>query len=403
MLQARSSRLEPSKPTPTTLAHYNYRRLITRLLPFVVAAVVYLALPVVIQGDFALSILCLGGIVAIGAIGLNLLTGLSGQVSLGHAFFVGVGAYAGAYLGDNLRLPLIAWLPLVGVIGGIAGLLFGPIALRLRGTYLVIVTLGLVYIGIYLFQTVTVVTGGLTGRSVAMRPRVGPLNFTRLTLGGQIYSRNQGMFWLIWLIVIIATLTARNLGRGRTGRALQTIRDRPNVAAAVGIPVAAYKIRAFVVSSAFAAAAGGLYALYVQFIDPQQFDLTLSIQYITVIIIGGMGSVWGSIAGAVIVSALPDIIQRFSGSLPFIATTSGSNGSGLSVFVFDQLIYGVLIIAFLIFEPNGLRAIALRVYRLAVPRSWIVSGRWARNQISAGGEPVSDKRKGVPDEVVQHG
>jgi branched-chain amino acid transport system permease protein len=328
---------------------------VRRWLPATAAFAAYLVFPAVVQGDFWLSMLCLSGIGAIGALGLNLLTGLSGQVSLGHAFFLGVGGYAVAALGAHAGLPMIVWLPAAGVVGGLAGALFGPVALRLQGTYLVIGTLGLVYLGMYIFQSVPAISGGLSGESVTVSASLGPLDFAALQLGSQRYSRNQGMFWLIWALVACAALLCRNLSNGRVGRALRSIRDYTNVAVATGVPVASYKVKCFVVSSALAGIAGGLYACYVQFLDPQQWNLGLSIEYITIIIIGGMGSVSGTIVGAVVVLAIPSLLQRYGGLLPFLSHGAGT--AGLSVFIFNQIVYALLIIAFLLFEPGGINGL----------------------------------------------
>lgn len=336
-------------------------------LPVAVLAA-YISLPILVQGDLALSILCSAGIVAVGAIGLNLLTGYAGQVSLGHAFFLGIGAYAGASLGDDLGWSVALWLPAAAIVGAAAGALIGPLALRLRGGYLIIVTLGLVYVGMYLFETATPVTGGLSGRSVTANNTVGPLDFTHLMFGGERFSRNQGMFWLIWIVVIAVALLARNITRGRVGRGLKAVRDREAVASAAGVSVATYKVRVFAVSSALGAMAGALQASYLQFLEPSQWNLGVSIQYITVIIIGGMGSIGGTVTGAVVVGAMPVLIQRYSASLPFLAASAPASGPALTAPVFNRLLYGLLIIGFLLFEPRGLSAVSARV-RDAVSRA----------------------------------
>jgi branched-chain amino acid transport system permease protein len=331
----------------------------------VVAVVIacYVLTPLFVQSDFTLSMLCTIGIVAVGAIGLNILTGYAGQVSLGHAFFLGVGAYAGAALGDDLGLPFPVWLALTGVIGGLCGAVLGPLALRVRGAYLIILTLGLVYIGAYLFQSMTPISGGLSGRAVSANLSLGPIDFTNLRIFGETYSRNQGMFWLIWGVVLLVSLVAINLVTGRVGRGLRTLKERESIASAVGVPVPSYKLRAFAASSALAAVAGGLWGAYTQYLDPQQWNLDVSIQYIAVIIIGGVGSIWGTVAGAAVVCGTPVIIQRYSESLPFLAPPGGSGEMALTAPIFNQLMYGVLIIGFLLFEPTGLHGTFARLAR----------------------------------------
>jgi len=216
-------------------------------------------LPMVVQDDFWLSVLIYVGITAVGALGLNLLTGYCGQISLGHAFFIGAGAYITGWLGGKLGLPLVLWLPLAAVTGGLLGAVVGPFALRLRGHYLAIVTLGLVFIGEHLWRNLKGLTGGNSGTSVNAGISVGPVDFNRLVLAGEVYSRNQGFFWLVWALVAVVALLVKNLVRTRPGRALQAVRDRDQAAEVIGVRAGRYKIGAFVVSSAIASVAGALF------------------------------------------------------------------------------------------------------------------------------------------------
>jgi branched-chain amino acid transport system permease protein len=331
----------------------------------------YLVAPTVLQNDFWLSVLIYSGITAIGAIGLNLLTGYCGQVSLGHAFFIGVGAYCAAALGGTLGLPLPLWLLGAALVGGAIGALVGPFALRLRGLYLAIVTLGLVFIGEHLWRNLTGLTGGNSGTSVVADASLGPVDFSSLRLAGEIYSRNQGWFWLVWGIVLLTALLAKNLARTRPGRAMQAVRDRDVAAEVIGVSAGRYKIGAFAVSSAIAAVAGSLFGAYQQFVSPEEWGLLLSVQYIAVIIVGGMGTVFGSILGALFVGALPALIDRYSAALPGVSTGIGGDGF-ISVFALNQAVFGVLIVMFLVFEPRGLAGIWLRIkaYFTAWPFSY---------------------------------
>jgi branched-chain amino acid transport system permease protein len=332
----------------------------------VAVGLLWLVLPLLLD-DFWLSVLDYAGIAAIGAIGLNLLTGYTGQISLGHAFFIGAGAYTAAQLGGELDLPLVLWLPAAALLGALIGAAIGPFALRLRGHYLAIVTLGLLFLGEHLFRNLDGVTGGNSGTSVSAPATLGPLDFSELTIGGTTYSFNQGYFWLIWALVALVALLAKNIARTRPGRALQAIRDRDVAAEVIGVSLGRYKVAAFALSSALAGVAGALYGSYQQFVSPDEWTLFLSIQYIAIIIVGGIGTIFGSIVGAVFVGGLPALIERYSDSIPGVATRAGDDGF-ISVFSLNQAIFGLLIVLFLVFEPLGLAAVWLRVK--AYFRAW---------------------------------
>lgn len=335
--------------------------------------VLYLVAPSFLS-EFQLDVVNRIGVFAIGAIGLNLLTGYTGQVSLGHAFFVGVGAYSTAWFGSHHQWPLLLWLPMAALIGGVIGTVIGPFALRLRGHYLAIVTLGLLFVGQHVFENWEQVTGGGRGASITAPVKVGPLDFNHLKVGGTIYSRNQALFFLVWAIVALVLLVARNLVRTRPGRALQAVRDRDVAAEIIGVSLARYKVGAFAVSAMLAAVAGALYAVVQQFVGVNEFTgqegLFLSIQFIAIIIVGGIGTLYGSVLGAVVVGALPRLIQNLSGNvdLPFITGDKGGDAGFLSVFSLNQMLFGALIVLFLLFESRGLAAVWLRVK--AYFKSW---------------------------------
>jgi len=332
-------------------------------------AILYVATPLVID-DFWLSVLNFTAIAAVAAIGLNLLTGFTGQVSLGHAFFLGLGAYTAGYLGGDLKLPVLVWLPAAGFIGAAVGLLVGPFALRLRGLYLAIVTLGLVFVGEHLFLNLRQITGGPQGRAITS-PIVGGLNFADLhTSLGLPLTREQSFFLFVVPLLAVAAVAAKNIARSRTGRAFQAIRDREIAAAIIGVDRARYKVAAFAVSSFYAAAAGALYGSYIRHITPGQFDLAGSIQYVAIIIVGGIGTVYGSIAGAFFIVLIPRLVEALSPALPFVSRTAA--GSGITVFVLNQLLFGILIVLFLVFEPLGLAGVwaRLRTYLRTWPFSY---------------------------------
>ncbi len=325
-------------------------------------------LPLTIKSDFWLGILIDTTIFAIGAIGLNLLTGYTGQVSLGHAFFIGTGAYCAVFFGSHEHLPLLVWLAAAAIVGGVIGGLVGPFALRLRGNYLAVVSLGLVFLGLHVFANWTQLTGGSGGVTVAAHLKLGPINFGGLTIGNTVYTRNQSFLLLTVLVLALCALVAKNIVRTRPGRAMQAVRDRDVAAEVIGVSLARYKIGAFVVSSAMAAVAGALFGAHQQFVEPTAWDLILSIQYIAIIIVGGIGTVFGSILGAFAVALIPQLIDRWSHDIPFVANTATTHGFQITVFEFNQLVFGLLIVSFLVLEPRGLAAVWLRIK--AYFRSW---------------------------------
>lgn len=314
--------------------------------------------PVVVTDDFWLSVLVYAGIYAIAALGLNLLTGYTGQVSLGHAFFIATGSYCAVLLGTRHEQPLVVWVTAAAVVGGIVGGIIGPFALRLRGNYLAVISLGLIFLGQHVFDNWESVTGGPGGTAVTAPVTIGPLDFTKLELAGRTYTRNQSFFWLVWGLVILALVICKNIVRSRPGRAMQAVRDRDVAAEVIGVSLARYKVGAFVISSALAAVAGALFGVYQQFVQPDSFGLFLSIQFIAMIIVGGVGTLFGSVLGAVFVGAVPQLVSKYSSNIPFIDQTGG--GSGLSVFQVNQVIFGLLIVLFLVIEPRGLAAVWLR-------------------------------------------
>ncbi len=317
-------------------------------------------------GDFPLSVLNVAGIFVLGTIGLNLLTGYTGQVSLGHAFFMAVGAYVWAHFGGEVGLPLLVWLPLAALVGGALGGVIAPFALRLRGNYLAIVSLGLVFIGIHIWKNFESVTGGalgFTGQSRAAS--VGIADFGRLEMGGRAYTVDQSFFWLIWAVVAIGVLLATNIVRSRPGRAMQAVRDRDLAAAVIGVDPARYKVGAFVLSSAYAAVAGSLYGSYFNFVNPEHWNLFLSIQFIAMVIVGGVGTIFGSVLGGLFVGSVPSVIENYGDRIPFIERL------GVTIPEFNAILFGVVIVGFLMFEPDGLAGVWLRVK--ARVRSWALS------------------------------
>jgi branched-chain amino acid transport system permease protein len=335
----------------------------------VALALVYVAIPGQLS-DFWLGVLSLCGIYAIAAMGLNLLTGYTGQVSLGHATFFGAGAYTANWLGTRWDLPMPLYLPAAALAGFALGAVIGPFALRLRGNYLAIVTLGLLFLGEHIFNNWRSVTGGGIGTpSAELRATIGPFDFEDLEVAGSVYTRDQGMFWLIWGLVALVAVLMKNIVRTRPGRALQAVRDRDVSAEVIGVSLGRTKIAAFAVSSGMAALAGGIFALWKQNLTPGQFGgqlgLFLSITFVAMIIIGGVGTVMGGIIGALVVWGGQQLIAENSDFALFaplvIDPADPSDGSPFGIGEFNRIVFGLGIIAFLLIEPRGIAALWLRI------------------------------------------
>ena len=331
-----------------------------RLAAGIVLAVVAIGLPFWLDGYWQTT-LAFVVIAAIGALGLDVLTGWTGQISLGHAFFLAAGAYVGGYLGANHHLTAALWIPAAGAVAGLLGAVTGPAALRLRGLYLAIVTIGLVYIGYYILETWTAFSGGPGGRAL---PPVtfGSVNFANgVTIAGTTFNRAQCYYFLALFLLVLAMLYVRNLGRSNLGRSMVAVRDRELAAAVLGTNVARTKIRAFVISSILAGIAGALYGSFLSFAVPADWGLVLSIQYVVMIVVGGMASLWGPLLGAIFVIGLPALLQNVSTTLTFLS--NGGSGGVISPADASEIVYGVFLIVFLLVEPGGVVGVIRRISR----------------------------------------
>lgn len=340
----------------------NWRQRVAVALMLVVAV----GFPLLVSNGFWISVVSFAGIAAIAAVGLNLLTGYAGELSIGHSFFVAVGAYSAVFFGVKHGQTFIVWLLAVAAVGAIAGAALVPVALRIRGVYFVVVTIGLVFAGIYIFDNWSSITGGPGGAGATMPLSIGPLNFGGLSLGGHTFTREQSLCLLIWLLVALAMLIVKNISRSRAGRAMQATRDNDLAAEVVGISLVRVKGGAFIVSSSLAAVAGGLLAAAIQYVQPDQFNLDLSLQYLSILIVGGIASTYGPVIGALIVGGLPELLDRFSGSIPLVkSNTSFGGGWGLSSAQFTIFSYGILLVLFLLIEPRGLAYLFERLFGAA--------------------------------------
>jgi branched-chain amino acid transport system permease protein len=324
------------------------------------------ALPFLVARDLV-SLVTTVFIYAIGGIGLNLVTGYAGQVSLGHAFFLGLGAYTAAVLGGEgdddvigLGLDMAIWLPLAGLVPALVGLAVAPLAARVRGLYLAILTLGLVFVGEHIFKQAERITGGAgVGRAPADPVLLGFDLDARHTIGEFQLSRQATYFYACLVILVVLAILARNLTRTKAGRAFAAVRDRDIAAEIMGVSLLRTKTLAFTVSSFYAGICGALLSIVIGRMTPENWNLLLSIDFLAVILIGGVASISGSIIGAVFVVMLPKLVESFAGVIPLV---SGVGEPGLlTVFQLQTMLYGALIVFFLVVEPRGLFGLWLRV------------------------------------------
>ncbi|MEU2581668.1 branched-chain amino acid ABC transporter permease [Streptomyces avermitilis] len=315
-------------------------------------------------GAFWLQVGLFSMAAALGAVGLTLLTGTAGQLSLGHAFFLAVGAYGYVWLAGEPGpgLPPLLALVLAVCLSGLVGGLFSPVAGRVRGVYLGVATLALVFLGHHVMLNADSVTGGFNGRSVPPMS-LGGFTFTatdpQLTVLGVPFGAEERLWYLALILLAVGWFAARNLLNGRPGLALTALRDSETAAAVMGVPVARRRSAAFVVSSMYAGLAGVLLALVFRRIVPDYFGLTLSIDYLAMIVIGGLGSVAGAAGGAVFVTALPLLMARYADQLPLVAAP-GAAGHAVGPTEASRYLYGAAIVLVLLFAPDGLSGVARR-------------------------------------------
>ena len=308
-------------------------------------------------------------IAVIGALSLQVLTGFTGLVSLGQAAFFGLGAYIATMMGPGLHpeidrilghlptpldllagnqqgWPLILGLLLAGLGSGLVGLLIAPAAIRLSGIYLAIVSMGMIFAAQYLFIHWDWLTGGAQGIALSA-PAIGGFSFEHVTsIFGVAFDRSAKLYYLGAIAATLSTFSVMRLKGSKTGRALQAIRDNETAAAMAGIDVVRYKVYAFVSANFMAGMAGALYGTQFGFALPDTWDLNLSVMYVAMIIIGGLGLVHGAVLGAIFVTALPPVLRTVLGDDVHVL---GFNAPQLNLVVF-----GLAIVVFLTAAPGGL-------------------------------------------------
>jgi branched-chain amino acid transport system permease protein len=294
-----------------------------------------------VAGDYALSVLNLVGIASIGAIGLNLLVGYAGQISLGQGGFMAIGAYTAALFALRLNAPIWVALPAAGLISAVVGSIFGIPSLRVKGLYLAIATLAAQFI----IEWNLLHSGWLTGQGAQ-----GALVIEPAALGPFVFESERRKYFLIMAVALLATVVARNLSRTYLGRAFVAIRDQDVAAETMGVNIFRYKLLAFAVSSFYAGVTGAMWAYYTQVVSYEHFLISTSIDYLAMIIIGGLGSVPGSILGAAFITLMPAGIRDGLEVLKRL----GLPGTLGNFSYAREIIFGLVIVLFLIFEPEGL-------------------------------------------------
>jgi branched-chain amino acid transport system permease protein len=306
-----------------------------------IAVLMFLVLPLTVH-EYYLSLVNLISIAVVGALGLNLLVGYTGQISVGHGAFMSVGAYTAANLVTRLDVPFWVALPLGGLMAAAVGAVVGIPSLRIKGLYLAIATLAGQLIIEWTINHVTWISGGVQASIAVPRPRL---------FGLEIASQRE-MYYFLLFFVVLALVATLNLVRSRIGRAFIAIRDHDVAAEIIGIDIFRYKLLAFAISSFYAGVTGVLYTYYLGVANYEQFQIVTSIDYLAMIIIGGLGSVLGSVFGAAFITLLPIVIRyamEAFGSLVF------SPAAVLNIIPNLRLIlFGALIIFFLVVEPEGL-------------------------------------------------
>lgn len=315
----------------------------------VIAILVFLSLLPFFAGSFLLSFLIITGITIISVTGLSILTGYTGQISIGHSGFMGIGAYASALLSVKIGMPFWFAMPCGALFTSLVGLFFGIPSLRVKGLYLALITIACQFIIVFIINHATGLTGGTSGLPVPS-PRI----------GGLIFDNDRSYYFIVLAITILMVLLAKNLVRTKVGRAFVAIRDNEFAAEAMGINPFLYKLLAFFIASFYAGVAGSIWAHYILHLTPEHISISDSIWFLGMIIVGGMGSITGSVLGVVFLKLLevgvtiasPAVARAF----PIIADQSYAS--------LGQIVFGLVIVLFLIFEPRGL------IYRLELLKAY---------------------------------
>ncbi|MFC1970747.1 branched-chain amino acid ABC transporter permease [Chloroflexota bacterium] len=342
---------------PCGIRNYNYAtdmaiiRTKTHWMLFVAFLVLFFAAPLYL-GNYWLGVCNLIGITLIAALGLSILVGYCGQLSIGHAGFIAVGAYTAAILTNRMELPFLLGLICAGLVAGFVGLVFGIPSVRVKGFYLAITTIAAQFIIIWVINHWSL-TGGFVGIKVPYA-----------SIGDLVFRSESSQFYLIMFIAVACTFFAKNLARTKVGRAFIAIRDNDLAAEVMGVNLLYYKLLAFFIGCFFAGIAGALLAHWLGFLNAEQFSFTESILYVGMIIIGGLGTTLGPILGVVFIRLLQQVLTMEV--VPFLESTFTALPAGFATGV-TPMLFGLVIVLFLILEPRGLAhrwALLKAAYRL---------------------------------------
>jgi branched-chain amino acid transport system permease protein len=295
-----------------------------QILIFLIFAAFVLLAPLFLKGNYLLNVFVFVGINTMLAIALNLLLGYAGQISLGHAAFFGLGAYISGII--TTRFPVDPFLIIIlsAFFAGVLAFVIGFPILKLKGHYLAMATLGFGIIMYIVFNETVGLTGGPSGLS----------GIPNLHIGSLIFDNDLNNYYLVWLFTLVVMLLSINLSQSRIGRALRAINDSEVAARVMGINARILKVQIFTVSAVISAIAGSLYAHIMTFISPASFGFNFSVELLTMVVIGGLGSIYGSFLGAAILTMLPEVLRVFQD--------------------FDIIIYGLMLILMTMFMPGGL-------------------------------------------------
>jgi len=294
------------------------------IIAVLVLSGVMLGLPLLLNNDYYLSVLIIIGLNTILALGLNLLMGYAGQISLGHAAFFGLGAYTSGILTTSYGVHPIPALVIALVFVGVVAIIVGVPSLRLRGYFLGMATLGFGVIVSILFKEMSFITQGPSGFR----------GIPELSAFGFVFDTDLKYYYLIWTCTIIILMISANIINSRIGRALRAIHTSEAAAGSLGVDIQAYKLAIFVLSALYASLAGSLYAHFIGFISPSSFGFHFSIVLVTMVVVGGMASIWGAIFGASVLTLLPEFLMVLED--------------------YEIVVYGLILMLIMIFLPEGL-------------------------------------------------
>lgn len=307
-----------------------------------ILGIVLLGFAPYVLGDYWIAILIQIGMFGIAALGLNILVGFTGQISIGHAAFFLFGAFTSAYLSSKLGVPVFFSIPLSGVVTALVGLVFGLPAARLKGLYLAIATLAAQYILLDFFARADWFTGGTV-----------PAMAEPFSIFGYVAQGDRQYFYVVLAYVAVCFILATNLMRSRDGRALVAVRDHYLSAEIMGINLTKYRTLSFGLAAFFAGVGGALYAHYQLVVSNEGFGIERSILFLAMVIIGGTGSIMGSLMGTAFVVLLPESMQWISAALKGSAIDRALELNNNLTFL-REIAVGLIIILFLVFEPDGL-------------------------------------------------